>query len=161
MADTDSSNRLDRELDELLQGLRVILPGVTVLFAFLLTVPFTQRFGELDSVQRTVFYVAFLTACASLICLVGPGTLHRVTWRQHDKEHLLRIGNSLALAGTGFLSVTVACSVFVVSDMLYDRTEAIMAAAMTGIVIAAGWFGIGLVRRMRDPRSGTEPRPSR
>lgn len=97
----DGAGRLDRETGELLQGLRVILPGVAVLFAFLLTLPFTQRFVDLDRGQRAVYYVAFLAAAASLTALVAPGSLYRVRWRRHDKEYLLRVSNRFALPAPG------------------------------------------------------------
>ena len=126
--DGEKTGRLDRETGELLQGLRVMLPGVSVLFAFLLTLPFTQRFGALDRAQRGVYYVAFLTAAASLVALVAPSSLLRVRWRRYDKEYLLRVGNRFALAGTAFLAVTVACSVFIVTDVLYRGAPALAAA---------------------------------
>mgnify|MGYP000394968532 CR=1 FL=1 len=158
MSDTgskgDTSAKLDRETGELLQGLRVIFPGVAVLFAFLLTLPFTQRFAGLDRAQRGVFYVAFLTAAASLTALVAPGSLHRVRWRQHDKEYLLRVGNRFALAGTAFLAVTVACAVFIVTDVLYKGVAALTAAATAAVGLIVCWFGLGLLRYRGDTSSG-------
>lgn len=146
----DETGRLDRETEELLQGLRVILPGVAVLFAFLLTLPFTQRFVTLDRGQRGVFYVAFLTATASLAALVAPGSLYRVRWRRRDKEYLLQAGNRFALAGTGFLAVTVACSVFIVTDVLYEGAASFVAAATAAAALAWCWFGLGVLRHRRD-----------
>lgn len=148
--DDENAGRLDRETEELLQGLRVMLPGVSVLFAFLLTLPFTQRFGALDREQRGVFYAAFLTAAASLVTLVAPSSLYRVRWRRHDKEYLLRLGNGFALAGTALLAVTVACSVFIITDMLYRRAPAVAAAVLAALVIIVCWFGLGVVRSVGD-----------
>lgn len=150
----EEGTKLDRETGELLQGLRVILPGVAVLFAFLLTLPFTQRFAELDRAQRGVFYLAFLTAAASLAALVAPGSLYRVRWRQHDKEYLLRVGNRFALAGTAFLAVTVACSVFIVTDVLYEGLASLAAAVTAAVGLVVCWFGLGLFRHRGDTSSG-------
>src|SRR5512132_3521469 len=81
--------RQDRELIELLNELRVALPGVQVLFAFLLGVPFTQRFGQMSELQKDVYFVTFLCAAASTALLIAPSAYHRLEWRQGDKEHLL------------------------------------------------------------------------
>lgn len=144
-----AKEKLDRETVELLQGLRVIQDGVAVLFAFLLTLPFTQRFGELDRSQRTVYFVAFISATISLGALVTPGALYRVRWRQHDKEYVLRVGNRFALAGTACLIVTVACAVYIVTDVLYEGTAPVVAVT-TAIVLALWWFGLGLIRTRGD-----------
>jgi hypothetical protein len=141
----DPAAKLDRETVELLQGLRVIQPGVAVLFAFLLTLPFTEKFGEIDRNERSVYFVAFLTATASLASLVAPGSLYRVRWRKRDKEFLLRVGNRFALAGTAFLAVAIACSVFIVTDLLYKGVAPFVAAG-TAVILGTIWFGLGLVR---------------
>lgn len=154
--DAKAGEDLDRETGELLQGLRVILPGVSVLFAFLLTLPFTQRFGSLDRTQRAVFYLAFITATASLIALVAPSSLYRVRWRRHDKEFLLRAGNSFALVGTAFLAVTVACSVFVVTDVLYSGPLSLVVAVVVAIALVMCWFALGVIRGGPDGRGPDE-----
>ena len=103
VADGESrAEKLDRELKELTDELRVALPGVQVLFAFLLTVPFTNRFEDVSELQRDAFFLSFLCATASSICLIAPSVMHRIQWRQHDKERLLRIANTLALVGATF-----------------------------------------------------------
>lgn len=144
-----AKEKLDRETVELLQGLRVIQDGVAVLFAFLLTLPFTQRFSELDRTQRAVYFAAFISITISLGALVTPGALYRVRWRQHDKEYVLRVGNLFALVGTAFLVVTVACAVYIVTDVLYAGVAPIAAAA-TAVVLGVWWFGLGLVRNQGD-----------
>src|ERR671918_1181467 len=98
-ANEDRGSRLDRELMELLNELRVALPGIQVLFAFLFTVPFTTRFGDLTDFQRTVFFVAFLAAAAATVLLIAPTANHRLRWRERDKEALLRRANIMMIAG--------------------------------------------------------------
>ncbi|MGQ0805946.1 MAG: DUF6328 family protein [Actinomycetota bacterium] len=141
--------RLDRELNELLQELRVTLPGVQVLFAFLLTVPFSQRFGQLTSAQRTAYFVAFLTAAVATALLLAPAAYHRIQWRQHDKERLLRTSTVLAIAGLGFLALAMAAATFVVSDVLYETTWAGAVAAGVIALLATFWFVLPLTSRMR------------
>ncbi|MGI8795726.1 MAG: DUF6328 family protein [Acidimicrobiia bacterium] len=141
--------RLDRELNELLQELRVTLPGVQVLFAFLLTVPFSQRFGQLTSTQRTAYFVAFLAAAAAAALLLAPAAYHRIQWRQHDKERLLRTSTALAIVGLGFLTVAMAAVTFVVTDVLYKTAWAAAVGAGVSVVLAIFWFVLPLMSRLR------------
>ena len=120
--------RLDRELIELLNELRVALPGVQVLFAFLLGVPFTQRFSEVSDLQRDVYFLTFLCAAIATALLIAPSAYHRLTWRRGDKEHLLRISNRLAISGTVLLALAISGSVFVVTDMLFEQASAAIVA---------------------------------
>jgi len=145
----DDGTRLDRELNELLQELRVTLPGVQVLFAFLFTVPFSQRFGQLTTTQRTSYFIAFLTAAVSTALLLAPAAYHRIQWRQHDKERLLQMSTRLALAGLVFLAMAMAAAGFVVTDVLYDTTWAAVVAAAVVAVLAAFWFVLPLASRFR------------
>src|SRR5437660_8272829 len=95
----DRTARLNRELMELLNELRVGLPGVQVLFAFLLTVPFTQRYTRLDGIQRDIYFLAVVSTAMATAFLIAPSSYHRLRWRQHDKVHMLETGNRLAIAG--------------------------------------------------------------
>jgi len=116
--------RLDRELIELLNELRVALPGVQVLFAFLLGVPFTQRFEQVTELQKDVYFLTFLCAAVATALLIAPSAYHRLEWRRGDKEHLLVVSNRLALSGTVFLALAISGSVFVVTEMLFDAPSA-------------------------------------
>jgi hypothetical protein len=149
VGESDSGSKLDRELNELLQELRVALPGVQVLFAFLFTVPFSQRFGQLTTTQRTSYFIAFLTAAVSTALLLAPAAYHRIQWRQHDKERLLQMSTRLALGGLAFLTVAMASAAFVVTDVLYDTTWAAVVAAAVVAVLAALWFVLPLTSRIR------------
>jgi porphobilinogen deaminase len=146
---SDGGTRLDRELNELLQELRVALPGVQVLFAFLFTVPFSQRFGQLTTTQRTSYFIAFLAAATSTALLLAPAAYHRIQWRQHDKERLLRTSTLLARAGLGTLAVAITAAAFVVTDVLYDTTWAAVVAAGVVALLAVCWLVIPLMSRLR------------
>jgi predicted membrane channel-forming protein YqfA (hemolysin III family) len=144
------SERLDRELIELLNELRVLLPGVQVLFAFLLTAPFASGFADVTDFQRDLYGVCLLTALAATGCLVAPTTYHRVQWRQRDKEVMLRTANKLALLGSIFLAASMTCSVMLVGDYLYDRWAATLAAVAAAVFFVLLWYVLPLVRRVDD-----------
>ena len=144
------SERLDRELIELLNGLRVMLPGVQVMFAFLLTVPFAARFDRVTQEQRIVYYVALLAAALASVLLIAPSSYHRIRWRDRDKEQLLRTSNRLAIAGTVALAASLGCVVHLVSDVLFDEVVASSAAGAVLAAVAWLWYGLPLLRRLRD-----------
>jgi hypothetical protein len=142
--------RLDRELKELTDELRVALPGVQVLFAFLLTVPFTSRWDDVSDTQRDAYFGSFLCATASSVCLIAPSVMHRIQWRRRDKERLLRAGNVLALVGASFLALAMTGVVFLITDVLFDETSAAaIAGAAAGIVIVL-WYCVPLYWRLTD-----------
>jgi hypothetical protein len=142
--------RLDRELIEFLNELRVALPGVQVLFAFLLTVPFTQRFGQATALQRDVYFAAFLCAAVATVLLIAPSAYHRIRFRQHDKEQMLRTANRLAIAGTVFLALAMTCTVFVISDVLFGAAPTAAVTAVAAGLFLWFWYALPLSRRLRD-----------
>ena len=151
IAENESKDeRLDRELIELLNELRVVLPGVQVLFAFLLTVPFTQRFNEVTDLQKDAYFASFLCTAVATVLLIAPSAYHRLQWRQRDKENMLVVANRLAIAGTVFLALAVTGSVFFVTDFLFG---ALATGIVTGLVAGLFtwfWYGLPLTRRLRD-----------
>jgi hypothetical protein len=150
--------RHNRELIELLNELRVALPGVQVLFAFLLAVPFANGFPKLSSLDRDIFFVAFIATALSTVFLIAPSSYHRLRWRQHDKERMLIISNALTIAGLFLLAVAITATVFVLTDFLFHRA---WAAAFTAIVAATFlvlWYGLPLGAAIRDRQ---RPRRSR
>jgi uncharacterized membrane protein len=144
--------RADRNLAELLQELRVALPGVQVLFAFLLTTPFQQRFGEVTGFQKHVYFVTLiLTAFASGL-LIAPSAYHRVEFRAGDKEHIVSVANRCALAGFAFLALAMAGAVLLVTDFLFESAHAyITAGLMLGFFLSL-WYVAPLRRRMKLER---------
>jgi hypothetical protein len=144
--------RHNRELIELLNELRVALPGVQVLFAFLLAVPFANGFPKLSRLDRDIFFVAFIATALSTVLLIAPSSYHRLRWRQFDKERLLVASNWLTIAGLALLAVAITCTVFVITDFLFHRA---WAATFTAIVAAAFlifWYGLPLGAAIRDLR---------
>jgi hypothetical protein len=147
MAGEDKKERVDRELIELLNELRVALPGVQVLFAFLLTVPFAQRFGAVSGLQRAVYFVALLATAVASVLFITPTAYHRLRWREPDKEGMLFTANRLTIAGTVFLAVAIAAVVFLVADVIYGGWQAAAAAAGVAGLLAWFWYALPLSRR--------------
>jgi predicted membrane channel-forming protein YqfA (hemolysin III family) len=146
----DKASRLDRELIELLNELRVALPGVQVLFAFLLTVPFSQRFGSVTSSQRGVYFFSVLTTAAATVLFIAPTAYHRLRWRDRDKEQMLRSANRMAIAGTLFLALSITAVVYVITSLIFGNSMAIAAAAGVAGLVSWLWYALPLLRRARD-----------
>jgi hypothetical protein len=138
---------LDRELIELLNELRVALPGVQVLFAFLLAVPVANGWDRVTDFQRDVFFGAFLCTAAATVLLIAPSTYHRLRWREHDKEHMLVTANRLTIAGTAFLALAMIAVVLLITDLLFSFWWAIVATAVIAIAFGWFWYGLALTRR--------------
>ena len=150
MAEESQEERINRELIELLNELRVALPGVQVLFAFLLAVPFTQRFAGVTDLQRDAFMVALLSTMAGSVFLIAPSAYHRIRFRDRDKEALLRIANVFAIVGMLFLAVGMTAVVFLVTDLLFAGVFTAVVTSLTAALFAGVWFVLPLVRRAQD-----------
>jgi phage-related protein len=143
---------------ELLNELRVVLPGVQMLFGFLLAVPFTQRFGGISEPQANLYYGTFLAATAASVFLIAPASFHRIVWRHGRKRQLLRISNKLAIIGTACLAVAIAGSVALVTSLLFGNTWAAGIAAIVAGLIAAVWFVLPFVSRLLGAPPGERSR---
>jgi hypothetical protein len=141
--------RHDRELIELLNELRIALPGVQVLFAFLLAVPFAQGWRNVTEFQKDVFFVTFVSAAVSLALLVAPSAYHRLRWRVEDKGRIVRISNRLTLAGLFALAVSIDATVLLVTDYIFDKTTAIATTVSLGVVFLVLWYGLALFGYLR------------
>jgi hypothetical protein len=142
--------RIDRELMELLNELRVALPGVQFLFAFLLVVPFQQRGAELTDFQRDVYFATLLAAAVATGLLIAPAAQHRVLFRQHDKEALLRRSNRSAFLGLMVLALAIVGAVLLVTDVVFQLTLAWITAAIVGALLAWWWFAIPYWKRAHN-----------
>jgi hypothetical protein len=145
-----TSEDLDRELIELLNELRVTLPGVQVLFAFLLIAPFSQRFEDVNDLQKYAYLAALTFTALGSALLIAPTPYHRIRFRDRDKEAMLRIANRLALAGTVCVALGISCALFFVTDFLFRSP---VPALLTGLVagtIAVCWYALPLYREARD-----------
>jgi hypothetical protein len=149
----DKSERLNRELIELLNELRVALPGVQVLFAFLLIVPFSQGFERMTELQRDVYFVAVLATALSTLLLIAPSAMHRIEWRQRDKEALLQMSNVLAIAGTVFLALGMTAVLFLITDVLFAGGAAALVTGVAAGLFAFVWFVVPLARRLKGSES--------
>jgi hypothetical protein len=137
--------RVDRELIELLNGLRVILPGVQVLLAFLLTVPFSARFEEATSTDRIVYFVTVLITVAATGALTMPAAYHRLRFRQGEKERMLRISNIFAIGGLVLLTLAMASVVFLVTSVLYGIAAAVPVALVALAMLSFSWFAVPFI----------------
>jgi Family of unknown function (DUF6328) len=149
--DEGEKERVDRELIELLNELRVVLPGVQVLFAFLLTVPFSNGYSRITELQRDLYFVSFLCATVATILLIAPSTYHRIMFRRGDKEQMLFTSNRLVLVGTVFLAFAMSAAVFVITDVLFGVTAASVTAAVGFLAFAGFWYVLPLARRLQAP----------
>jgi hypothetical protein len=145
--------RLDRQLDQLLNELRVAMPGVQVLFAFLLAVPFQQRFGQVTDFQKNVYFVTLLAATAASALFIAPTAFHRLMFKARDKPHLIALSSKFAVAGLACLAIAMNGAVLLVSDVLFDSTTVTVTVAVTASLYIGLWFVLGLVRRLGRERS--------
>jgi hypothetical protein len=148
MSDGESKKeRLNRELMELLQELRVVIPGVQVLLAFLLTAPFQQRFAQLPGSMRNAFFASIACATLATAFLIAPSAHHRLRWRAGEKEPLVRIGNQMAIAGTVFLAAAIVLALYVITDVLFTTNLAILTAVAAVVVFAGLWYALPMIWR--------------
>ena len=120
--------RTDRQLLELLNELRVALPGAQFLFAFLLAVPFASRFGDVSHRLQIVFYICLLSTLAATILLMAPAVYHRIRWQQGNKTEVIRVAHRMFLAGMASLALAMTTAVWFVSAFLFGTVESLIAA---------------------------------
>lgn len=152
--------RVDREVIELLNELRVALPGVQVLFAFLLLLPFQQAFVQLTALDRTLYFIALVATATAGVLLIAPSTYHRIRFRDGDKEQLLRTSNVLVLLGTALLGLAIATVLFLIADILYGEVVGGVVGGVAAVVVAGMWYGLPLSRKVRDGKTQEEPPPA-
>ena len=147
MAET-RKEALDRELQELLEEIRVVLPGVQFLGALLLTVAFTDRFEEFTDPQRRIYYTGLLSSLVAAILLLSPTAQHRLLWRQPKKELLLRTATVLAFLATPFIAVAMGCVAFLMGSVVFDSTVAAWSLAITAAPMLIAWYAWPLWLRL-------------
>jgi hypothetical protein len=144
--------RVDRNLSELLGELRVALPGVQVLFAFLLVVPFNPGFADVTPFQEKLYLVALLLAAAASAFLIAPSVHHRILFRQQDKEYLVITANRMVVVGLGFLALAMTASVVLVMDVVFASTTTVIVGILVGLAFAVLWYLVPLRRRLQIDR---------
>jgi hypothetical protein len=151
-AETETQ-RLDRNYDELLQELRVVQNGVQILFAFLLGMVFTQRFAQVGTFDRTIYFVTLLCASVAAAVLIATVAVHRVVFRQHRKHELVGTASVLAAVGLAFLAVSIIGAVTLVTDVLFGHVAGGVTAAALAIMFCLLWVILPLrikARRAED-----------
>jgi hypothetical protein len=142
--------RLDRNFQELLQGLRVALPGVQVLFAFLLILPFQQGYVNVTDFQERVYFGTLLCTAIASACLIAPPVRHRLLFRQGVKKWILFNSNTVVTVGFIFLAVAIAGAILLISDFIYGTAAAVIATAVIGAALAWYWFASPLLEARRE-----------
>src|ERR1700712_4752519 len=151
-SDEDEGERLDRELIELLNELRVVMPGVQVLFGFLLTVPFQQRFASIDGFQRIVYFCTLLLTAASAAFLMGPSAFHRLTFREGQKPYLIALGTRQTIVGMALLALAMNGVLLLLTDVLFHTLTVAIVVAATSALFSWLWFGLAWRRKLSGKR---------
>ena len=152
--DRSEERKRDRQMLELLNELRVALPGVQILFAFLLTVPFSVRFGDLTVFQRDVYYVTLIGTVLSTACLIAPSASHRMRFHQSERAWIVESAHQLMIAGLVFLAVALSGAVLLVTDIMFDGLRVwIYSGAVLGVIVVL-WFVRPLSREALGKSSG-------
>ncbi|MBJ7329151.1 MAG: hypothetical protein JHC95_04585 [Solirubrobacteraceae bacterium] len=139
--------RLNRNLEDALNEIRVAMPGVQVLFAFLLAVPFQQRFEDVTEFQKDVYFATLICAGVATACFIAPTGFHRVLFRQGEKERLVFFATRASIAGLLFLALAMSGAVLLVSDVLFSQRFAVIVSAALLAVFLVLWFAVPLRRR--------------
>jgi hypothetical protein len=148
--DEDPKERVDRELLELLNELRVALPGVQVLFAFLLILPFTERFSRVTTGQRAVYLGSLVATALAAALLIAPSSYHRIHFRAGEKERMLFSANRMTIAGTVFLAIAMVQVVFLITDFVYDLLPASIVSGVVAGSLVWFWYGLPIARHLSD-----------
>ena len=154
--DETEDERLDRNLGELLQELRVALPGVQVLFAFLLAVPFQKGFEEVTEFQKQVYFVTLILTAISAAMLISPTAYHRITFRYQQKRRLVYYANRFSIIGLALLALAMTGAILLITDVLFSAAAAVVTAGLALCVFGFFWFAMPLQRRL-ELSAGQEP----
>ena len=149
-ANETPKERRDRELQELLGEMRVAITGVQVLFAFLLTLPFTQRYSTLTAGQRQVYFAAVLAAALSSLLLIAPAANHRLLFREGTKEQLLQAANKLVIVGLFLLAAGIGLSLYLVTAVVFSTGLAYVVSGGVAAVTIFAWFVFPRLLRVED-----------
>jgi hypothetical protein len=153
--DEDYAAQFQREWTEFLNEVRVALPGVQFLFAFLLSVPFTDRFARMDLLEHAAYFGCFLCTAVACAFLMAPSVYHRLHWRRdvQDKEQMLRTANLLAITGIALMALAMCAAVFMLSTLLIGVGAGLAIATTLGALFGWLWFAFPLLRRGREQRA--------
>ena len=144
-----TDQRRNRQLIELLNELRLAVPGVQMLFGFMLAVPFSARFSSVTQLDRGLYMVAFLSAGVASLCLIAPTSIHRIEWRHGQKRQLINLSNTLAITGTAFLAIAISTAITFVTDVLLGGAWAALIGGVSALLFAGLWYALPLIRLWR------------
>ena len=144
--------KFDREWPEFLREVGTALPGVQLLFGFLLTAPFSANFPKLTNDLKHVYFICFLCTSAACAFLIAPSVYHRLHWRRdvRDKEQMIRTCNRLVIAGIGMLAVAMTTAIYVIASVMSSHTVTVLATGIAGLTFTGLWFALPLLRRQSD-----------
>ena len=145
--DETAKERYNRELIELLNELRVALPGVQVLFAFLLAVPLSQRFGEVDGFEKAIFFATLSCTAIAAALLIAPSAIHRIDFRNKDKGSMIILFNRIAIYGLAFTALSMIGALTFIADLLYGVYATVFTLTMSTLTFGSLWFLLPLRRR--------------
>jgi hypothetical protein len=140
--DESEAERLDRNWNEILQELRVTQTGTQILTGFLLTIPFQQRFTELDEVQRTIYLVLVAFAALATILALAPVSLHRTLFRQGAKPQIVAVTNRLLIGTLISVAITLIGTSWLIFDVVVGHPAGLTAGAVTALLTAAAWLAL-------------------
>ena len=142
----DEQEKQDRQMIELLNELRIALPGVQFLFAFLLTVPFAQGFKQVDGLDRALFYATLLCTALSTACLIAPSATHRLRFHARDRAYVIETAHKYTIAGLVFLALAIVGALVMITDVLYNGAGIFVFPAAVALLLAGLWFVRPLMR---------------
>ncbi|HZO76507.1 MAG TPA: DUF6328 family protein [Solirubrobacteraceae bacterium] len=154
--DNPDSERLDRNVTDLLNELRVAGTGIQVMFAFLLVVPFNAGWKEASTFDKSVYFVALLCLAIAAVLLISPSVHHRLLFRQRERAYLVRVGTRLAIVAAAFLAVGLTAVLVLISNFVFGTTAAVVVGIAAAIVVSSVWFVLPLRRRSKAPDTGSD-----
>jgi hypothetical protein len=142
----DEQEKQDRQMIELLNELRIALPGVQLLFGFLLTVPFAQGFKKVNGFEKAVFYATLLSTTISTVCLIAPSATHRLRFHKGDRAYVIETAHKYTIAGLVFLALAIIGALLMITDVLYNGAVVVVFPGLIALLLAGIWFARPLLR---------------
>jgi hypothetical protein len=142
----NEEERQNRQMIELLNELRVALPGVQILFGFLLTVPFAQGFQRIDGTEKALYYATLLSTAISAVCFIAPSATHRLRFHQHDRPYIIETAHKYTIAGLIWLALAIVLALVTITDYLYEDSAMFVFPALVALLLVGLWFARPLLR---------------
>jgi hypothetical protein len=150
-AQESEPQRLDRNLIELLNELRVSATGVQVLLAFLLVVPFNSGYKRLGPFDKDVYFLSLICIAGAATCLIAPSIHHRLLFRHGQRPFIIGLANRLAIIGMALLAFGLTAILVLIGNVVFGTGAAAAVGALGFCVLGGAWFVIPLLRRRHGP----------